>query len=129
MNTELFQQVDEYISGLVGPEDEILKETVRSLDREGMPQISVSPSQGKFLQVMVKLCQAKRILELGTLGGYSTIWMARALPDNGKLISIEFDPHHATVAKKNIENAGLTSKVEIRIGKAIDHLSEMIENK
>ncbi|MFL5740105.1 MAG: O-methyltransferase [Flavisolibacter sp.] len=129
MDPKIFQQVDEYISSLVASEDEVLKETVRSLDREGMPQISVSPSQGKFLQLMVTLCQAKRVLELGTLGGYSTIWMARALPDNGKLISVEADPHHAAVAKKNIERAGLSSKVEIRIGKAIDHLSLMIENK
>jgi caffeoyl-CoA O-methyltransferase len=90
-----------------------------------MPAISISPNQGKFLHMMALLCNAKRILEVGTLAGYSTIWMARALQDDGKLISLEYDPKHASVAQKNIDRAGLTSKVEIRVGKGLDLLPEL----
>lgn len=126
--SNLFEQTDQYISNLFNDEDNILKETIQSLDKEGLPQISVSATQGKFLQIMALLCNAKKILELGTLGGYSTIWLARALPSNGKLITIEFDKHHAEVAQQNITKAGLENKVDIRIGKAIDILPELIKN-
>lgn len=129
MNNTIFEQVDEYISNLVGGEDDVLKATIQSLEKENIPQISISANQGKFLQVMAKLSRAKRILELGTLGGYSTIWMARALPNDGKLISLEYEPKHAAVAQKNIDAAGLTDKVEIRIGKGVDLLNKMIEEK
>lgn len=125
MSNDLFEQVDEYINRLVTHEDEALLGVEKSIKEENMPQISVSPSQGKFLQVMAKLTNAKKILEMGTLAGYSTIWMARALPKNGKLISIEFDPHHAAVAKKNIERAGVATLVEIRLGKALDILPKI----
>jgi predicted O-methyltransferase YrrM len=127
MNNELFATVDQYISKLLAPEDEALQNTVSSIEQEGIPAISVSANQGKFLQLMAMLCRANRILELGTLAGYSTIWMARALPDNGKLITLEVDPHHAAVAKRNIENAGLSEKVDLRLGKALDILPQMIE--
>lgn len=127
MNAEIFKQADDYINNLLAPEDAVLTETIQSLDHAGMPQISVSANQGKFLQVMARLCNAKRILELGTLGGYSTIWMARALPKDGKLITVEFDPHHAAVAKRNIAAAGLSHLVDIRIGKAIDLLQHLID--
>jgi len=126
MDNKLFKKVDSYISSMLAPEDECLKQTIKSIKEGGIPQISVSANQGKFLQVMVLLCRAKRILELGTLGGYSTIWMARALPADGKLISLELDKHHAEVAQKNIDKAGLTNKVEIKIGKASDTLEAMI---
>ena len=129
MSATIFEQVDEYISNLTCEEDAILKATIQSLEEAGIPQISISANQGKFLQVMAKLVRAKRILELGTLGGYSTIWMARALPEEGILISIEFEPKHAAVAQKNIDAAGLTSKVQIRIGKGIDLMNKMIEGK
>ena len=129
METNIFTQVDEYIDNLLAPEDQVLKDTIKSLDLEGIPQISVSSGQGKFLQVLVKMCNASRILELGTLGGYSTIWLARALPENGKLISIELEPHHAHAAQKNIENAKLANKVEIRTGKAIEMLPAMIDKQ
>ena len=82
-----------------------------------------------FLQVLAKTCNAKKILEIGTLAGYSTIWMVRALPKDGKLISLEFDPLHASVAKRNVENAGLSAVVEIRIGKAIDLLPQLVANQ
>jgi predicted O-methyltransferase YrrM len=126
MDQEIFKKVDEYISDLLAPEDDILKETIHSLDQEGIPQISVSATQGKFLQVMTLLCNAKKILELGTLGGYSTIWFARALGDEGKIITVELDKKHAAVAQRNIEKAGLSGKVELRIGKAFDVLQQMI---
>ena len=128
MKDPIFGAVDEYINNLLAKEDEALKESIRSLERENIPQISVSANQGKFLQVMAKLVGARRILELGTLGGYSTIWMARALPSDGKIISLELDPKHARVAQDNISRAGVAEKVEIRIGKGIDLLNEMLEN-
>ena len=100
MDTEIFSQVDNYISNLLAPEDKALTDTIKSLDTEGLPQYSISPTQGKFLQVMMIVCNAKKVLELGTLGGYSTIWLARALPNNGKVITIEVNKHHGDVAKK-----------------------------
>lgn len=129
MDQKFFETVDLYISNLLAPEDEALKAVLPSIDEAGMPQISVSPNQGKFLHVLALLSRAKNILEIGTLAGYSTIWMARALPPNGRLITIEFDPKHAGVAKKNIARAGLTSKVEIRIGKALDILPQLETEK
>ena len=129
METEIFETVDEYIQNLVGAEDEILKATYNSANEANIPPISVSANQGKFLQVLAKTCNAKKILEIGTLVGYSTIWMARALPKNGKLISLEFEPLHARVAKNNIEKAGLSSIVEIRVGKAIDILPQLEASK
>jgi len=126
MNQQLFEKVDQYISNLVAPEDTVLQETIQSLDEASMPQISVTPTQGKFLQVMLLTCKAKRVLELGTLGAYSTIWMTRALPADGKVITIEFDPHHANIASQNIEKAGLSDQIDLRIGKAMDVLKELI---
>ena len=128
MNTDIFEKVDKYISDLLGKEDKALKDATKSLDIEGLPQISVTANQGKFLQVMAMACNATKILELGTLAGYSTIWLARMLPENGKMITIEFDKHHANVARKNIDNAGLTKKVDLRVGKALDILPKMIAN-
>lgn len=125
MNNEIFESVDHYISNLLGHEDEALIAATRSLKEAGMPAISISPNQGKFLQVLALLCNAKNILELGTLAGYSTIWMARALPKDGKLITLEYDPKHATVAQKNIERAGVASQVEIKTGKALDILPQL----
>jgi predicted O-methyltransferase YrrM len=126
MDTEIFSQVDKYISSLLAPEDKVLTDTIKSLETEGLPQHSVSSNQGKFLQVMMIACNAKKVLELGTLGGYSTIWLARALPDNGKVITIELDKHHGDVAQKNIDNAGLSKKVNLKVGKALDILPQII---
>lgn len=129
MNQQLFEKVDEYISDLVASEDSVLRETIQSLDDAAMPQISVTPTQGKFLQLMLLMCKAKRVLELGTLGAYSTIWMARAIPADGKVITVEFDPHHANIASQNIAKAGLSEKIDLRVGKAMDVLKELIGNK
>jgi len=128
MNNTIFSSVDNYISKLLLAPDPALTGTEAAIEAAGIPSISVSPNQGKFLHILARLCQAKKILEVGTLGGYSTIWMARALPENGKLITLEIDPTHAAVAQKNIERAGLEHIVDIRIGKAIDLLPELQAN-
>jgi len=125
MNNTIFSSVDNYISNLLITPDPALTNTEAAIDAAGIPSISVSPNQGKFLHILARLSQAKKILEVGTLGGYSTIWMARALPENGKLITLEIDPTHAAVAQKNMEKAGLEHIVDIRIGKAIDLLPEL----
>jgi predicted O-methyltransferase YrrM len=126
MDTEIFSHVDNYISGLLAPEDKALTDAIKSIEAEGLPPHSVSANQGKFLQVMMIACNAKKVLELATLGGYSTIWLARALPDNGKVITVEVNKHHAEVAQKNIDNAGLSQKVDLRVGKALDILAQLI---
>jgi predicted O-methyltransferase YrrM len=126
METNIFEQVDAYIRERLAPEDAALKDTIGSLNTAGMPQISVSANQGKFLQILALLCNAKKILELGTLGGYSTIWMARALPEGGKIVTIEVDAHHADVAQTNLANAGVADKVEVRVGKALDLLPQLV---
>lgn len=125
MTPELFESVDQYISQLFKDEDSCLKATELSIVESGIPQISISPNQGKFLQLLAKLCHAKRILEVGTLGGYSTIWMARALPDDGKMVTLEISEKHAEVARKNFINCGLESKIDIHVGKAIDILPKL----
>lgn len=125
MTQQLVANVDTYIAQLTAPEDEALQQTDRSLAEAGLPAIAVSANQGKFLHVLARIANARRILELGTLAGYSTIWMARALPPNGKLITIEFDPHHANVAQQNLDRAGLSDVIEIRVGAALDVLPQL----
>src|SRR5258705_6178755 len=125
MNQQIFESVDQYINDLLVEEDEALIATEVSIVESGIPSISISPNQGKFLHILAKLCGAKKILEVGTLAGYSTIWLARALPKDGRLITLEFDPKHAAVAQKNITHAGLDTVVEIRIGKAMDTLPQL----
>lgn len=116
---------DRYISQTFAAEDDVLRATRDEMQREGVPSINVSASEGKMLHVLVLMTGTKRILEIGTLGGYSAIWMARALPTDGKLISLEIDPHHADVALRNIARAGLTGKIEVRVGSASQTLSQM----
>ena len=125
MNKEFFSSVDSYINHLFAVEDSVLTATEHSIEEAKIPSISVSANQGKFLQVLARLCNAGKILEVGTLAGYSTIWLARALPANGKLITLELDPKHAAVAQNNINLANLQSIVDIRIGKAIDMLPKL----
>jgi len=126
MNNEIFESVDQYISDLFGDQDNELAATEQSIIEANIPQISVSTNQGKFLHLLARLSKAKKILEIGTLGGYSTIWLARALPPDGKIISLEVDPKHAAVAQKNVNHAGLSELVEIRIGKAIEELPKLL---
>ncbi len=122
MRNELFKSVDQYINKLFIGKDEALTFTEESIITASIPQISVSPAQGKLLHILARLNKANKILEIGTLAGYSTIWMARALPKDGLLVSIEYDPMHAAVAQNNITNAGLDTVVSIRVGKALDLL-------
>lgn len=125
MTQELVAAVDSYIAKLTAHEDEALLQTDRSLAEAGLPTIAVSANQGKFLHVLARIANARRILELGTLAGYSTIWMARALPTDGQLVTLELDSHHAAVARQNIERAGLSSVVEVREGAALDLLAQL----
>jgi caffeoyl-CoA O-methyltransferase len=125
MNNELFENVDQYINNLFVDQDDVLTATEASINEANIPPISISPNQGKFLQILARLCHAKKILEIGTLAGYSTIWLARALPRDGQLITLEFDPKHADVAHTNIIRAGLDSIVDIRVGKALDTLPQI----
>lgn len=122
MNTELFANVDHYLEALFVPQDEALEAALRDMAAAGLPSISVSPNQGKILHMLALLCGARTILEIGTLGGYSAIWLARALPADGRLVTIEHSTKHAEVARKNIARAGLADRVEIRIGRALDLL-------
>jgi len=122
MDQKVFKAVDRYISDLFNPKDDALIAAELSHKQEGIPNINVSPNLGKLLYLLVKLTNAKKILELGTLAGYSTIWMAKALSEDGRLISLEIDPHHADIARKNISRSGLSDKIEIRVGKAIELL-------
>ncbi|HTT25399.1 MAG TPA: O-methyltransferase [Thermoplasmata archaeon] len=110
--------VDDYLEGQLLPTDSILSETLAAAVRAGLPEIQVSPLQGRFLYLLAQLVGARRVLEIGTLAGYSAIWLARALPPEGRLISLELDPHHAEVARANLARAGLSERVEVRVGPA-----------
>ncbi len=129
MENSLFAKTDDYISKLLAEEDDVLRKVIASITKAGISQASISANQGKLLQVLMKACNAQRVLELGTLGGYSTIWMARALPENGKIITIESDPLHAALSKRNFENAGLSGKIELITGNAIEVLPMLLEKK
>src|SRR5688500_11668363 len=121
-NDKLFEAVDRYIESLLGLTDDVMRSVEQSLQDAEMPAISVSPAQGKLLYLLALVARAARILELGTLGGFSTVWLARALPRGGKLITMEVDAGHAEVARKNIVRAGLADRVQIRVGKALELL-------
>lgn len=114
--------VDEYVTGLLAPHDETLDAALRASEAAGLPSIQVSPPQGKLLHLLAKTIGAKSVLEFGTLGGYSTIWLARALPSGGRLISLEAEERNAEVARANVAGAGLSGVVEVRLGPALDQL-------
>ena len=120
-----WSRVDQYLEELFTPHDQALQMTLDSTEAAGLPVIQVSATQGKLLQVMAKAIGARRILEIGTLAGYSAIWLARALPQDGRLVTIEFDPKHADVARANIDRAGLAERVDLRVGRAIDVLPRL----
>jgi predicted O-methyltransferase YrrM len=122
MSQDIWSAVDRYIGGHFLPEDPVLEATLASSAEAGLPAISVSAAQGKFLQIMVELLGARRVLELGTLGGYSSVWMARALPADGRLVTLEADAKHAAVARANFARAGLAGRIELREGKALETL-------
>lgn len=122
MTPATWTAVDEYLSEQLLPPDPVLDAAQRSAADAGLPAISVSAPQGKFLHLLARIAGARRVLEIGTLAGYSTIWLGRALPKDGRLLTLEFDPAHAEVARANIARAGLEAIVEIRVGAAIDTL-------
>jgi predicted O-methyltransferase YrrM len=121
--------IDRYLSSLLAPHDAALDAALSSSAAAGLPEIQVSPTHGKLLHLLARLQNARAILEIGTLGGYSAIWLARALAPGGKLITLEFDPKHAEVARANIARAGLADRVDIRIGAALDTLPKIAAAK
>ncbi len=125
MNQETWTAVDRYINDLLEPSDPVLDAALAASAAAGLPSINVSPSQGKLLQVLAQIQGARTILEIGTLGGYSTIWLARALPAGGRLITLELDRKHAEVARANIARAGQAGVVELRLGRALDTLPQL----
>ena len=129
MGQAQWNDVDTFLDSLLIGEDDALREAVASSERAGLPPIQVSAAQGKLLHLLAKTQGAERILEIGTLGGYSAIWMARALPADGHLISLEASPRHAEVASGNIARANLVGTVEIRVGQAAESLTDLIAER
>jgi len=125
MTQEQWTAVDDYITDLFVPPDPVLDTAIQATSDAGMPLINVAPNQGKLLHILALAHGARSILEIGTLAGYSTIWLARALPAGGKLITLEGNPKHAAVARANIARAGLAEIVEVRVGKALDTLPQL----
>lgn len=124
---QVWGKVDEYIKDKLMAKDDVLEQTLIKNKQAGLPEIDVSPAQGKLLYLLAKTKGAKRILEIGTLGGYSTIWLARALEEDGELLTLEAVSHHAETAQQNIDRAGLAERVTILQGKALDTLSQLKE--
>jgi caffeoyl-CoA O-methyltransferase len=125
---ELLLQIDSYVEELFAPPDPALETALRRSREAGLPEIHVSPNEGVLLRLLAEIAGARRILEIGTLGGYSTIYMARALPEGGSLVSLELDERHAEVARDNVAEAGLEDKVELRVGDAKALLARMVED-
>ena len=119
--------VDEYLAQQLLAEDEVLTQILANNRRAGLPEIDVSPMQGQLLALLVRMTHAKRVLEIGTLGAYSTVWMARELPSDGELLTLEFDALHAAIARENVEFAGLTRQVKVKEGPALETLESLGE--
>lgn len=126
MNQEQWSAMDDLLTSRLLKPDAALDAALATSAAAGLPAINVAPNQGKLLHLLAKLRGARRILEVGTLGGYSTIWLARALPADGQLISLEADPHHAAVARANLERAGLPGSVSVVLGAAADTLEKFV---
>ncbi len=129
MDDSIWKAVDQYLGKTILTEDRDLKSAVQDSERAGLPPIQVTPAHGKLLNILAQTCRAQRILEVGTLGGYSTVWLARALPKNGHLITVELEPKHAAVARTNLERARLSNRVEIRVGPALKLLPALAKEK
>ncbi|MFB6817718.1 O-methyltransferase [Streptomyces sp. NPDC056347] len=125
MTATRWTEVDEYFKGLLVGPDEALDAAVATSVAAGLPEMQVAANQGKLLNLLARLQGARRVLEIGTLGGYSTIWLARALPEGGKVVTLEADPAYAEVARANFERAGLADVIEVRVGRALDTLPEL----
>jgi predicted O-methyltransferase YrrM len=125
MSKKSWAAVDDYIVASLFEPDPVLDAVLAANHDQGLPPIDVSPAQGKLLSLFARMQGAKRILEIGTLGGYSTIWMARGLPLDGRIVTLELDPHHASVARSNFERAGVSDRVELRVGPALQSLAAL----
>jgi predicted O-methyltransferase YrrM len=125
MSQELWSAVDDYICEHLLEPDPVLDAALAASEAAGLPPIAVTPNQGKLLELLVRIQGARRVLELGTLGGYSTIWLARGLPQGGRLVTLELNPSYAAVAKANIARAGVAEIVELRVGPALETLAAM----
>ena len=125
MSQAQWNAVDNYLAGALLAPDAALDAALADSDAAGLPQIAVAPNQGKLLMLLAQTCGARRILEIGTLGGYSTIWLARALPADGRLVSLEYEARHAEVARKNLARAGFADRVEVRVGRGVDLLPQV----
>lgn len=125
---DVWTEVDRYFGDLLAPSDAALEAALAANRKAELPAIDVTPTQGKFLELLVRITGARRILELGTLGGYSTIWAARSLPEGGSVVSLEIDPLRAEVARANLLNAGVLYRVDLRIGRAADELRAMVDS-
>lgn len=122
MTQDRWSAVDDYLTAELGCSDEVLEAALAASDAAGLPAIAVSPPQGKLLNLTARMIGARRILEVGTLGGYSAIWLARALPEGGELVTLEIDPKHAQVAKANLAHAGLSDRARVIVGPALETL-------
>jgi predicted O-methyltransferase YrrM len=129
MSQEQWNAVDQYLVEHLVPSDAALDAALAASREADLPPINVAPNQGKLLSLLARIQGAQRILEVGTLGGYSTIWLARALPPTGRLITLELDPKHAEVARKNITRAGFDELVQVKVGRALDTLAELVEKR
>ena len=128
VNAQLIERIDAYIEGLFIPPDEVLSRNLADAGAAGLPAINVSPNQGKLLYLLARIAGARRVLEIGTLGGYSTTWLARALPADGELVTLELDARHAEVARESLRRAELAPVIDIRVGPAADSLRELIRS-
>jgi len=129
MTSDLWTNVDDYIAGVLVPPDPALDGAQAAAAAAGLPAIAVSVPHGKFLHILARIRGARRILEIGTLAGYSTIWLARALPPGGRVVTLEFDPKHAEVARANLSAAGLDDRVDVLVGRALDTLPSLPANE
>lgn len=124
----LLQAVESYVGEMFSPQDEALSGALEDSRRAGLPEVHISPAQGRLMQLLTEISGARRILEIGTLGGYSAIYLARALPEEGRLISLELEEEHARIARRNVERAGLLGTVQVRVGDAKELLESMEES-
>jgi predicted O-methyltransferase YrrM len=129
MSQQQWTEVERYLADRLIPGDPVLDAVLEANAAAGLPPIDVSPNEGKLLQLLARLCRAQRILEIGTLGGYSTIWLARALPTGGRLVTLEANLKHAEVARSNIVRAGLADVVDLRIGLALNTLPQLEDER
>jgi predicted O-methyltransferase YrrM len=129
MDQGLWTAVDDFLAATLIPADSALEAALEASEAAGLPAICVTPNQGKLLHLLARVLFARRILEIGTLGGYSTIWLAHALPAGGRLITLEADERHAAVARANFERAGVADRIELRLGLAADSLAQLVNER